>query len=593
MALRELAWTPANSIRRTTLNAYAIAIVVSVLIYIAVGSYAGRKVKHLDDYFVAGRNAPTFLIVGTLVASVVSTNTFLGEVGFTYSGYGAALILNTALSLLGYIAGALFFGRYIRRAKAVTVPEYFGRRFNSRRVQVFSALTVIVGIGGYLMAVTQGVALIVTWVTDIPYVTALIAAWLGYTAFTIYSGSRGVILTDTLMFVLFATVGITAVFFIIDSAGGWFAAIEGLANFEPRPGIIGAEGYTGPGGNWTTTLDMWIWAAIFGVAWGIVFGISPWQSSRYLMARNEHVVIRSACITVLVMSVLWTTVYMSGPVIALLNPDIEPNNTAMIWAANNAMPTLIGAVLLAGIVAAGLSSASTFLTLTGFAISNDVIPETGADDSRRLWLSRVTILLVSVVALGLAMVFPPDIFWITYFVATMYAAVWGPLAFMSVWSKKITEPGAFWGLVAGFIGYSIPKALTLADVIELPTWLDPLIIGFIVSLITILVISAKTSVTPAEAAYRESLHVPPEELQDAKAARRTMIWPKIMMAWGAVAAVILVVIYARPYQLATGAVSASGPYVVWTGELALALVFGGIFSAGGLFAYWAMRRFYA
>lgn len=575
------------------MNPYAIAIVVSVLVYIAVGSYAGRKVKHLDDYFVAGRNAPTFLIVGTLVASVVSTNTFLGEVGFTYSGYGAALILNTALALIGYVAGALFFGRYIRRARAVTVPEFFGHRFNSRRVQVFSALTVIVGIGGYLMAVTQGVALIVTWVTDIPYFTALIAAWVGYTAFTIYSGSRGVILTDTLMFMLFATVGITAVFFIIDAAGGWFTVIEGLANFEPRPGIIGAEGYMGPGGNWATTTDMWIWAAIFGVAWGIVFGISPWQSSRYLMARNEHVVIRSACITVLVMSVLWTSVYMSGPVIALLNPDIEPNNTAMIWAANNVMPTIVGAVLLAGIVAAGLSSASTFLTLTGFAISNDVIPESAADDARRLKLSRVTILVVSLVALGLAMVFPPDIFWITYFVGTMYAAVWGPIAFMSVWSKKVTEPAAFWGLVTGFIGYSIPKALELADVIELPTWLDPLILGFVISLVSILLVSARTRVTAEETEYRESLHVAPPELLDALAARRTLIWPKIMMAWGAIAAMVLVVVYARPYQLATGAVSASGPYLVWTGELVLALAFGGIFSAGGLFAYWAMRRFYA
>jgi hypothetical protein len=65
---------------------YTATIAVSVLLFIAIGSYAGRKVKSIDDYFVAGRRAPTLLIVGTLVASVFSTSIFLGEAGFTYDG---------------------------------------------------------------------------------------------------------------------------------------------------------------------------------------------------------------------------------------------------------------------------------------------------------------------------------------------------------------------------------------------------------------------------------------------------------------------------------------------------------------------------
>jgi sodium/pantothenate symporter len=575
------------------MNAYAIAIAISLVVYVVIGNYAGRKVKHLDDYYVAGRNAPTFLIVGTLVASVVSTNSFLGDVGFAYSGYAAALILNTAIGLMGYVLGALFFGRYIRRARASTVAEYFGRRFASRRVRVFAAFTVILGAGGYLVAVTQGVAMVVTWVTDFTYVPALIAVWLGYTTFTIYSGSRGVILTDTLMFLLFATVGVAAVFLIVDSAGGWFTAIDRLAHFEPRPGIIGTEGYTGPGLSWETPLDMWTWAVIFGVAWGVVFAISPWQSSRYLMARNEHVVIRSACITILVMSVLLTTIYMAGPVIALLNPDVEPNNNAMIWAANNAMPTWIGATLLAGIVAAGLSSASTFLTLIGFAISNDVIDDSRNEDALRLRLSRITIFGVGIVSLVLAMLLPPDVFWITWFVATMFAAVWGPVAFMSVWSKRITEAAAFWGLVAGFVGYTVPRTLVGFDLLSLPAALDPLMIGFFLSLITILIVSARTRVTVAETEFLESIHVPPREMEDAEAARRTLIWPKIMVVWGIVCGVGLVLIYARPYQLATGAITESGPYLAVTGELVLALLFGIILSGGGVFTYWALRKFYA
>jgi hypothetical protein len=50
---------------------YTAGILISIVIYALVGNYAGRKVKHLEDYFVVGRQAPTLLIVGTLVASVL------------------------------------------------------------------------------------------------------------------------------------------------------------------------------------------------------------------------------------------------------------------------------------------------------------------------------------------------------------------------------------------------------------------------------------------------------------------------------------------------------------------------------------------
>ena len=75
------------------MDIYTWAILLSVLVYIAVGNYAGRRVKHLDDYFVAGRRAPTLLIIGTLIASMLSTNAFLGETGFVYDGQAGPYLL--------------------------------------------------------------------------------------------------------------------------------------------------------------------------------------------------------------------------------------------------------------------------------------------------------------------------------------------------------------------------------------------------------------------------------------------------------------------------------------------------------------------
>jgi Na+/proline symporter len=110
------------------MDIFAVTITVSLIIFIAVGNYAGRNVKKLDDYFVAGRRAPTILIVGTLVANVMSSVAFLGEAGFTYDGQMGAYLLFPGISASGYVIGALLLGRYLRRSEASTVAEYFGQR---------------------------------------------------------------------------------------------------------------------------------------------------------------------------------------------------------------------------------------------------------------------------------------------------------------------------------------------------------------------------------------------------------------------------------------------------------------------------------
>ena len=86
---------------------------------------------------------------------------------------------------MGYVLGALFFGRYLRRSRTNTLAEFFGQRFNSKRVQVLAGITIVLALGGYLLAVTQGAAILLAELTDLSYVQALVVAWLSYTTFTL------------------------------------------------------------------------------------------------------------------------------------------------------------------------------------------------------------------------------------------------------------------------------------------------------------------------------------------------------------------------------------------------------------------------
>ena len=139
------------------------------------------------------------------------------------------------------------------------------------------------------------------------------------------------ILTDTVMFLLFSGIIVITCFFIVDAAGGWFSAIESLAVYEAKPGIIAWHGRIGPDVHWQTEWEALIWASILGVAWGIVVAVSPWQTSRYLMVRSEHVVLRSACGALIAMLLLYLITNFAAATVNLINPDITP---AAFWVVN-------------------------------------------------------------------------------------------------------------------------------------------------------------------------------------------------------------------------------------------------------------------
>ena len=198
------------------MSIYTIGVIISLVIYILVGNYAGSKVKDVNDYYVSGRSAPTILIAGTLFASMLSTNGFMGDTAWTYTGHITAMIMINALCAAGYIFGPMLFGRYIRRMEVITMPQFFGDRFNSKRIQRLAGVTTIISMTAYLLAVLQGTTLLMQELTGFSMLTCLLISWVCFTSFTFYSGSRGVILTDTIMFIIFIVATLLAGLFIFN-----------------------------------------------------------------------------------------------------------------------------------------------------------------------------------------------------------------------------------------------------------------------------------------------------------------------------------------------------------------------------------------
>ena len=100
-------------------------------------------------------------------------------------------------------------------------------------------------------------ALIITEVTGFSEVIAILMVWVSYTLFTLYSGSRGVILTDTVMFLLFSSIIVVTAFFIVQAAGGWSSVIDSLATYRRQARDHRLARARWPDVYWKTPMEAW------------------------------------------------------------------------------------------------------------------------------------------------------------------------------------------------------------------------------------------------------------------------------------------------------------------------------------------------
>lgn len=531
------------------MNIYTIGVIVSVIVYIFVGNYAGSRVKDLDDYYVSGRNATTLLITGTLFASMLSTNGFMGDTGFAYEGHITLMIIINAICAGGYILGPLFFGRYIRRMEVHTMPQYFGDRFNSRKVRIFAGLTTIISLTAYLLAVIQGTGILMGQLTGFSYELCLLISWICFTSFTFYSGSSGVVLTDTLMCIIFLISTILAGPFIFGKVGGVMNVIPNMLK-DPTINnqMMSYHGILGSSGGYATAFDAISYAVTMGLVWLITVSVSPWQAGRNLMAENEHVTFRSGSLAVILTIGFLSFLYFLGFSINIINPNVVPTENVIIWACLNIVPPIIGVLVLTGVMAAGLSSASTFLSVVGFSLTNDILDREFEDENKQLWFTRWVMLGVGLISLVLAFIVPPNIRVISWFASTIIAASWGPVAFMSVWSKKLTAKGALYGMVAGFFGQLLATAIGEFTPLALKNLFHPFFIGIYCSLIAIY-IGNKTSVkSDEEIDYQKQMHIIPESEQDPDLYRTDRRYAVALIIGGVIITIVGLLVWALPYM---------------------------------------------
>ena len=524
------------------MNIYFIGMCISMIIYILIGVLVSRGVKDANDYYVAGRRAPALLIAGSLIASYTSTGMFMGDAAQCYDGAFTSIILFAGMQSAGYIIGGVFFGRYLRRSGALTIPEYFGKRFVSKRMRRLASLTAIVMMAVYLLSVMQGIGTLMNAVTGIDYNICILLTLVVFTVITVIAGSTGVLITDTLMATVFTLSLIVSAAVIAGKSGDWYTAIGKIAANPNTTEYLSWRGK--PGVLYNTGLENVIWGINYGVVWMSVCAIGPWQSSRYMMAKDEQTIVKSAPFAAVGVFIMEFIVGLVAVMVNNSNYLMNDSSRVMIWAAMNLLPTVLGVILLTGVLGAGISSATTFLSLIGASFANDIFYSHGEKSIR---IGRFAMVIVSALVLALALLNPPSIFWIMFLGGAMAASSWMPVAFASVFSKRLTSTGAYLGMLFGFLGCFVLRLYASLNGIALPVYLDPSIVGIVCNIIAMIIGSKLTQVSLEEKKEREKLFIIPESEKNPAAIGSMLHWAKISISVGGVIFCIMIGLWVIPY----------------------------------------------
>lgn len=313
-----------------------------------------RYIKTVEDYYISGRRVPWFLFVGTTTATWLSMWTLMGGAGLV-TVWGPFPVTSYFLgSVAGLVVLTLFIGPAIRRARFVTVPDFFEERFGSKRVRAAAVAALIIGLYFYIVLQVTGGTIVLEVVLGIPYTQAMLLFLAVLVLSLIFSGMWSVVVNDAFGWIMFTVAAIVLPVVLVNASGGLQAGFTSVLESQ------GAEYFTLQGKSGMPPGQ--IMGNIF--SWIIILGSAPHLINRALLTKSPKDVYKGGIGTMIAGFVVIFFLYIGFTMVPNLmsTEGLEPDWIAAT-AAIKVFPPLLGTLYLMGAFAAGVTTAnSQFLT---------------------------------------------------------------------------------------------------------------------------------------------------------------------------------------------------------------------------------------
>lgn len=474
-----------------------IILFIYMLLMILVGFLFYKKDTTNKDYILGDRDMNIWVTSMSAQASDMSGWLLMGLPGLAYlMGAGFTEAAWTAVGLaigtyLNWLIVAKPLRKYTQQAgNSITLPEFFQNRFKTKSnvIRIFSALFILIFFAVYTSSMFAAGAKLFNFIFNLDYTQALVLSVLVVTIYTFLGGFKAVCWTDLFQGILmfFAIVFVCLIMCGKMSQVPDFSWSQLDITLAPSSsfGVMGIVG---------------------AIAWGLGYFGQPHILSRFMAIRSAKEIKPARRI-----AMVWVILSLFGAVmLGMMASYYLPTDTIAAPEAGNQekifmilvqgmFPTVIAGVLLSAVLAAIMSTADSQLLVASSAFSTDIyqtVFNKNASDKKLVNVSRITILVIAIIAFVLAINPESSVFEIVSHAWAGFGAAFGPIILCSLFWNNCNEKGALAGIISGgavalmwaylpalIWGENIPAIFTVYEIV--PAFIVSLALIFIVSIAT-------------------------------------------------------------------------------------------------------------
>ena len=464
-----------------------------LLVVVIVGFITFRMTKTLADFLLAGRRLGAWVVAFSERASGESAWLLIGLPGLALvSGFSA--IWSAIGCAVGIFASWTLVARRLRvqteKLGALTLPDYFEARFKdaSHLLRIVSMAVIVFFFTFYVSAQFLAAGKVLNATFGLAPIHGMLIGAVIIIFYTIMGGFFAVAWTDLVQGILMAGA------LIVLPLAAWIE-LGGIAGVTERIGDIDPNLLLATGGQTGRPLIMGLIVGSLGIGLGYVG--QPHLLTRFMAIRSPHDIRKGTMIAMSwVVVAFWGAVLVGIAGLAHFGADglADPEHV-MPQMATLFLPAGIAGIVISAAIAAMMSTADSQLLVATSALSEDIYHQLinrDAPQSRLLAISRIGTVLIGVIAFVLALGAKERVFWFVLYAWSGLGAAFGPGMVLSLWWKRTTKWGVFWGMVVGSV-----TTVIWHNVPVLKDFVYELVPAFMLALVAVVVGSLLTK-PPAE-----------------------------------------------------------------------------------------------
>ena len=477
-------------------------LVVFFSVMIGVGFYSRKKAKNVNDYVLGGRTVGPWISAFAFGTSYFSSVVFIGYAGQFGWKYGlSSTWIGLGNAFIGSLLAWLVLGRRTRimtqALDARTMPEYFGKRFDSKALRITGSIIAFVFLVPYTAGVYNGLSRLFGMAFDVDYKICIIIMALLTGVYVVVGGYMATALNDFIQGIIML-IGICAVIgAVLAGKGGFLQAIKDLSNIPVESAVT-----TGP-----LQGSQGLFASFFGPdplnllgvvvltslgTWGL-----PQMVHKFYAIKDEKSIKTGTIVSTFFAIVVAGGCYflggfgrLFGGFSEIYKPDGSVAYDSIVPTMLSTLPDLLIGIVVVLVFSASMSTLSSLVLTSSSTLTLDLIkPVLKKDMKEKTQLRLMQVLVMCFIVLSVVIAFNPPTF-----IAQLMGISWGALAgaflapFMyGLYSRNITKAAVWASYIVG-VGFTILNLFI--PMIKSPinagaaTMIAGLIIVPIVSLIT-------------------------------------------------------------------------------------------------------------